>query len=125
MRGKRVNYVGDTEYPHVESSNLDDALKERILEALLEVEDPELQMDIVDLGLVYRLDLDESGVLTVTMSLTSMGCPLAGSIVELVKQALADIPEIEGTQVEIVWNPPWTPDRMSKLARYALGFHRS
>lgn len=100
---------------------MNEELKENIMGALELVVDPEIGMDIVNLGLVYNLDMDEGGNLTVSMTLTSMGCPLAGSIVEQVKMALADIPEINSTEVNIVWNPPWDKEMMSRYAKIALG----
>lgn len=100
---------------------MDEALKENIYGALELVVDPELGVDIVNLGLVYDVDLDENGTALVTMTLTSMGCPLAGTIIDQVKAALSDIPEIKETEVNIVWNPPWTKDRMSRIAKIALG----
>jgi metal-sulfur cluster biosynthetic enzyme len=100
---------------------MDEALKENIYGALELVVDPELGVDIVNLGLVYDVDLDEDGTALVTMTLTSMGCPLAGTIIDQVKAALRDIPEIKETEVNIVWNPPWTKDRMSRIAKIALG----
>ncbi|KEZ52242.1 MULTISPECIES: metal-sulfur cluster assembly factor [Metabacillus] len=100
---------------------MDEALKENIYGALELVVDPELGVDIVNLGLVYDVDLDENGTALVTMTLTSMGCPLAGTIIDQVKAALRDIPEIKETEVNIVWNPPWTKDRMSRIAKIALG----
>lgn len=101
--------------------NMDQELKDSIMGALELVVDPELGVDIVNLGLVYDTELDEEGTLTVTMTLTSMGCPLAGTIVEQVKQSLNDIPEVKQTEVNIVWNPPWSKDRMSRYAKIALG----
>ncbi|MCM3595263.1 metal-sulfur cluster assembly factor [Metabacillus idriensis] len=100
---------------------MDEALKENIYGALELVVDPELGVDIVNLGLVYDVELDENGTALVTMTLTSMGCPLAGTIIDQVKTALRDIPEIKETEVNIVWNPPWTKDRMSRIAKIALG----
>ncbi|USK34777.1 metal-sulfur cluster assembly factor [Bacillus sp. F19] len=100
---------------------MDEALKENIYGALELVVDPELGVDIVNLGLVYDVDLDENGTALVTMTLTSMGCPLAGTIIDQVKTALREIPEIKETEVNIVWNPPWTKDRMSRIAKIALG----
>ncbi|TXC90778.1 metal-sulfur cluster assembly factor [Metabacillus litoralis] len=100
---------------------MDELLKENIYGALETVEDPELGVDIVNLGLVYDVDMDENGQTEVTMTLTSMGCPLAGTIVEKVKEALYDIPEVKSTEVNIVWSPPWTKDRMSRIAKIALG----
>ncbi|ASS90511.1 MAG: metal-sulfur cluster assembly factor [Bacillaceae bacterium] len=100
---------------------MDEALKENIMGALEQVIDPELGIDIVNLGLIYDLELNDEGVLKVTMTLTAMGCPLAGTIVQQVKAALDGIPEIKDVDVNIVWNPPWTKDRMSRYAKIALG----
>lgn len=100
---------------------MDQDLKDNIYSALEQVIDPELGIDIVNLGLVYDVSMDENGTAKITMTLTAMGCPLAGVIVDEVKQALADIPEVKDTEVNIVWNPPWTKDRMSRYAKIALG----
>ncbi|MEH7122146.1 metal-sulfur cluster assembly factor [Bacillus sp. JJ1532] len=100
---------------------MDQEVKDSIMGALELVVDPELGVDIVNLGLVYDVKMDEEGKTTVDMTLTSMGCPLAGTIVENVKSALADIPEVKETEVNIVWNPPWSKDRMSRYAKIALG----
>lgn len=100
---------------------MDEALKENILGALELVIDPELGIDIVNLGLVYNTELDEAGKLTVTMTLTAMGCPLAGTIVDMVKRAVSDIPEVKDVDVNIVWNPPWNKDMMTRYAKIALG----
>lgn len=100
---------------------MDEALKENIMGALENVVDPELGIDIVNLGLVYGVDMDENGKVTITMTLTSMGCPLAGTIAEEVKRVLADLPDVEDTEVKIVWNPPWSKDKMSRYAKIALG----
>ncbi|MCA1062033.1 metal-sulfur cluster assembly factor [Rossellomorea sp. AcN35-11] len=100
---------------------MDQDLKDNLMGALEQVVDPELGIDIVNLGLVYDVDLDEEGKATVTMTLTSMGCPLAGTIVDQVKAALSDIPEVKETEVDIVWNPPWSKDNMSRYAKIALG----
>jgi metal-sulfur cluster biosynthetic enzyme len=100
---------------------MDQDLKDNLMGALEQVVDPELGIDIVNLGLVYDVDLDEEGKSTVTMTLTSMGCPLAGTIVDQVKAALGDLPEVKETEVDIVWNPPWSKDKMSRYAKIALG----
>lgn len=100
---------------------MDEQLKENIMGALELVIDPELGVDIVNLGLVYDIEMDENGLTKVTMTLTSMGCPLAGTIVDQVKRALSDIPEVKEVDVNIVFNPPWTKDRMSRYAKIALG----
>lgn len=100
---------------------MDEQLKENIMGALELVIDPELGVDIVNLGLVYDVEMDDNGLTKVTMTLTSMGCPLAGTIVDQVKRALVDIPEVNEVDVSIVFNPPWTKDRMSRYAKIALG----
>ncbi len=100
---------------------MDQDLRDSIMGALELVEDPELGMDIVNLGLVYDVKMDKDGIVTVDMTLTSMGCPLAGTIVDQVQAALKDIPEVNATNVNIVWNPPWTKDKMSRYAKIALG----
>ncbi|MBY0121054.1 metal-sulfur cluster assembly factor [Bacillus sp. S/N-304-OC-R1] len=100
---------------------MDQDLKDSIMGALELVVDPELGVDIVNLGLVYDVKMDDAGTVTIDMTLTSMGCPLAGTIVDNVKSALADIPEVKDTEVNIVWNPPWSKDRMSRYAKIALG----
>ncbi|WP_203364179.1 metal-sulfur cluster assembly factor [Bacillus sp. REN10] len=100
---------------------MDQDLKDNIMGALEQVIDPELGIDIVNLGLVYDIDMEEGGKTIVTMTLTAMGCPLAGVIVDQVKAALADIPEVKEAEVNIVWNPPWTRDKMSRYAKIALG----
>ena len=100
---------------------MDQDLKDNLMGALEQVIDPELGIDIVNLGLVYDIDLDDEGKAIVTMTLTSMGCPLAGTIVDQVRVALSDIPEVKETDVNIVWNPPWSKDRLSRYAKIALG----
>ncbi len=100
---------------------MDEAVKENLFGALENVIDPELGIDIVNLGLVYDVELDDNGVCTVTMTLTSMGCPLAGHIEQDVRRALSDFPNIEEINVNIVWDPPWSKDNMSRYAKIALG----
>ena len=96
-------------------------MKESILGALENVIDPELGIDIVNLGLVYDVDLNDEGLATITMTLTSMGCPLGPVIVDQVKTALSELPEVKDTEVNIVWQPVWSKDMMSRYAKMALG----
>jgi len=100
---------------------MDQDMKDSMLGALENVIDPELGIDIVNLGLVYDVELDDDGVATVTMTLTSMGCPLGPVIVDQVNTALGELPEVKSTNVNIVWNPPWSKDKMSRYAKMALG----
>ncbi len=96
---------------------------EEVMEALETVEDPELHIDIVNLGLVYGVDVDDGGNVKVTMTLTAMGCPLAGMINEMVEVAVKSVEGVKEVEVNIVWNPPWDKDRMSRYAKMALGIH--
>ncbi|HET7037743.1 MAG TPA: metal-sulfur cluster assembly factor [Thermomicrobiaceae bacterium] len=97
---------------------------DEVREALKEVYDPEIGVNIVDLGLVYDVDLEEddgkTGVL-ITMTLTSMGCPLGPVIMQEVNRALGELPELGEIGVNLVWSPPWTPDMMSEEAKDELG----
>ncbi|OCS93711.1 DNA methyltransferase [Caryophanon latum] len=100
---------------------MDQDMKDSMMSALENVIDPELGIDIVNLGLVYDVDLDDAGLATVTMTLTSMGCPLGPVIVDQVKTALSELPEVKDTEVNIVWQPGWSKDMMSRYAKMALG----
>lgn len=99
----------------------DEELKERIIENLETVIDPELGIDIVNLGLVYKVTLFETNLCEVQITLTTMGCPFGDIIEEDIKNAMSNIPEVRETNVKLVWYPAWTPERMSKYARIALG----
>lgn len=104
-----------------ENKNAAEVMQENILEALETVIDPELGIDIVNLGLIYRVDLNEEGHCQVDMTLTTMGCPLADIITDEIHRALAEIEEVKTIDVKLVWYPAWSPDRMSRYARIALG----
>jgi len=97
------------------------ALKEQVIEALREVHDPELGINIVDLGLVYGVEL-EGDTVHVTYTLTTMGCPIGPLIEAQIQQVVADIPAIEHVDAEMVIRPPWSPEMMSEEAKAALGF---
>ena len=95
--------------------------KEEVIEALHAVEDPELGMDIVDLGLLYDVEIDGSKV-KVIHSLTSMGCPAGPMIQEDIQNVAASLEGVEDVEIELTWDPPWTPDKMSDDAKFILGF---
>lgn len=97
------------------------ASKEDVLEALRQVEDPELGMDVVDLGLVYEVEL-EGATAKVLYSLTSMGCPAGQLIAQDIDRVTREVPGIEDVDLELTFDPPWTPDRMSDDAKFILGF---
>lgn len=95
-----------------------------VRERLKAVYDPEIGINVVDLGLIYGIDLEERDGKTdvlITMTLTSMGCPLGPILVEEINQALGDLPNLGEIDVNLVWSPPWTPDMMSEEAKEELG----
>lgn len=95
-------------------------IKERIFVALEEVIDPELGIDIINLGLIYEIRFDE-GKTEIDMTLTTMGCPLADLITDQIHDVLQSVPEVKEVAVRLVWSPAWTVNKMSRYARIALG----
>jgi metal-sulfur cluster biosynthetic enzyme len=91
------------------------------MEVLRQVEDPELGMDVVDLGLVYEVDVEDAKA-KVLYSLTSMGCPAGPLIAQDMEGAVRQVEGIEDVELELTFDPPWTPDRMSDDAKFILGF---
>ena len=92
-----------------------------VVEALRQVEDPELGMDIVELGLLYDVEVEGPKV-KVIHTLTSMGCPVGPMIQENIDQIARSMPEVEDVEVELTWDPPWSPEKMSDDAKFILGF---
>ncbi len=97
------------------------AVREDVVEALRQVEDPELGMDIVDLGLMYDVEVEGPKV-KVIYTLTSMGCPVGPMIDEQINQVTAEVPGVEEVETELTWDPPWSPEKMSDDAKFILGF---
>ena len=95
--------------------------REQIIDALRVVEDPELGMDIVELGLLYDVEVDDSKV-KVIYSLTSMGCPVGPMIEQEIRETVASMDGVEECEAELTWDPPWSPDKMSDDAKFMLGF---
>lgn len=93
-----------------------------IKQALRRVVDPELGIDIVSLGLIYKISVRKSGDTVVRMTLTSPGCPLAGMIDIMVKTEVKKVKGIGEVRTELIWDPPWVPDMMSDEAKAELGF---
>ena len=98
------------------------SLDDRIVAALREVYDPEIPVNIYDLGLIYRIDCDHMGVVEIDMTLTAPGCPVAQTFPGTVEAAVQNVEGVATAEVELVWEPPWTPDRMSEAAKLELGF---
>jgi len=99
----------------------DAGLDERIVAALRTVFDPEIPVNIYDLGLVYRLDVAAGGAVAIRMTLTAPACPVAGVMPGLVESAVRQVAGVTSVTVELVWEPPWTKERMSEEARLQLG----
>ncbi len=96
--------------------------KDQVLKVLKNVYDPEIPVNIVDLGLIYEVKIDENNNVYIKMTLTAPGCPLGVFLTKMVEDAIKEgIPEVNEVKVELVWDPPWTPDRMSKEAKQLLG----
>lgn len=101
---------------------LDDALNERVIEALKTVYDPEIPVNIYDLGLIYDLNISPEGVVDLEMTLTAPGCPVAENFPSWVEDAVRSVEGVSDAHVELVWDPPWNPERMSEEAKLELGF---
>ena len=99
----------------------DPALLAPVLEALKTVRDPEIPMDLVELGLIYELIVKKGGTVFVEMTLTTPACPVAASMPGEVETAIRTVPGINDVRVKLVWTPPWGPELMSEEARLELG----
>jgi metal-sulfur cluster biosynthetic enzyme len=95
--------------------------REEVFDALRVVEDPELGMDIVELGLVYDVEVEGPKV-HVTFTLTSMGCPVGPMIEQQINETVAGMDGVEEVTPELTWSPPWSPEKMSEDAKFVLGF---
>ena len=97
------------------------ALRPQIVAALSKVFDPEIPVNIYELGLVYDIAVDAANVVAIRMTLTAPACPAAQSLPEQVRNAVAAVPEVTDAVVDVVWEPPWTRERMSEAAKLQLG----
>src|SRR5246500_3757571 len=109
----------DVERP--EGGENDPALMEPVLEALKTVRDPEIPMNLVELGLIYELIVKKGGIVYVEMTLTTPACPVAQSMPGEVENAVSAVPGVSDVRVKLVWTPPWDKDRMSEEAKLELG----
>lgn len=98
-------------------------LEERIVAALKGVYDPELPVNIYDLGLIYQVDIAKDGHVAVEMTLTAPACPVAGTLPGQVEQVVRGVDGVKDAKVALVWDPPWTRDKMSEEAQLALGLY--
>ena len=93
-----------------------------VMDALHECYDPEIPVNIVDLGLVYNVDInDEAGTVHVVMTLTALGCPMAGEVTEEVQMRVNQVENVKNSTVELTFDPPWSTDRMTEDAKWELG----
>jgi FeS assembly SUF system protein len=97
------------------------AIEEKVIEAVRLVYDPEIPVNVYDLGLIYAIEVSADDRVQVKMTLTAPGCPVAGSIVAEVERRVEDIDEVKSAAVELVWDPPWTKEKMSEAALLELG----
>ncbi len=92
-----------------------------VVEVLRTIRDPELPINIYDMGLIYNIDVDDQGMVTIRMTLTTPACPVAESLPPEVQEKVKAIDGVTDARVELVWEPPWTPDRMTEAARLEAG----
>ena len=95
--------------------------KEMILEKLKEVIDPEIGIDVVNLGLIYEVKINPDNTVYVKMTMTTPGCPLTMWLLQAVEQKILEIPGVKDAEIELTFDPPWTPDRISKEIKKRLG----
>lgn len=97
-------------------------IEAEVIDVLRTVYDPEIPVSIYELGLVYKIDIDDGNFVTVEMTLTAPGCPVAVSLPMEVEMKVQSVPGVTGARVEVVWDPPWNMSMMSEAARLQLGF---
>lgn len=108
--------------PLIAPSSTDHALYDQVVEACRSVYDPEIPVNIYDLGLVYTIHIDEENEVNIKMSLTAPGCPVAGEMPGWVADAVGAVPGVKQVDVDLVWEPQWGMEMMSDEARLELGF---
>lgn len=104
-----------------EPGEIDEALQERVIAAMRTVYDPEIPVNIFDLGLIYELMVKRDGTVYVEMTLTTPHCPVAGAMPGQVEEAVRGVDGVKDARVKLVWTPPWTQDRMTEEAKLELG----
>jgi FeS assembly SUF system protein len=97
------------------------SLKDKVTAALKKVFDPEMPVNIYELGLIYDVDVDDAGCVGIRMTLTAPNCPVAGTLPGEVERAVRAVPGVSGVKLELTFDPPWTKDRMSEAAKLTLG----
>ena len=95
-------------------------MKEKIIKEIKKIYDPEIPVDIYELGLIYRLEVDENNKVNIDMTLTSPNCPVAESLPKQVKETIMKVAGVSDVDLKLVWEPPWTKDKMSEAAKLEL-----
>ena len=113
---------GETTDPAPAGPQAEDSLRDAVVSALKTCYDPEIPVDIYELGLIYGVDIDPAGRATVRMTLTSPACPVAGSLPGEVEEKVRAVPGVTAAVVDLVWDPPWGQEMMSEAAKVRLGF---
>ncbi|MBW0223191.1 metal-sulfur cluster assembly factor [Lentilactobacillus parabuchneri] len=103
--------------------NTERSFKDQAMAVLEDVVDPELAIDIVNLGLIYNVELDDQGLCTVTMTLTIAGCPLTEYLNAAIEEELMALEQVKQVKINLVWEPAWSIDKMSREAKLELGIH--
>ena len=122
--GRKRDYLAGflaEQKPEPEKGGPGGDLQEAVIEALKSIYDPEIPVDIYELGLIYDVDISEDGDAVVTMTLTTPHCPVAESMPGEVELRVLSVPGIRDAEVKLVWDPPWDPSKMSDEARLELG----
>lgn len=119
MTDETKNEIAESAIPRDELAQMTDD----IIAALKTVYDPEIPTDIYELGLVYKVDIEDDRTVKIDMTLTAPGCPVAGEMPGWVEGAVRGVQGVMDVEVEMVFDPPWTPDRMSEEAQIAVGLY--
>ncbi len=115
------NDAAPGEAPAAPPESGNDALRESVIAAISSVYDPEIPVNIYELGLIYRIDIDENGDVAIEMTVTAPACPVADILPLEVQERVRAVPGVRDVKVDLVWDPPWSPDMMSEAARLELG----
>jgi FeS assembly SUF system protein len=103
------------------AGDADAPLRERVIAAIRTVYDPEMSVNVYDLGLIYAIEISDGSEVLIDMTLTAPGCPVAGLLPRQVEAAVAALPDVCGARVQMVWDPPWSRDSISEEAKLTLG----
>lgn len=123
-QSEELSKVSESVKTELNSSSVNkQELEEKIIQTLKTCYDPEIPVDIFELGLIYEIKIDDVANVNIKMTLTSPACPVAGSLPGEVEVKIKSIPEIKNVNIELVWNPPWDRDMMSDVAKVELGMY--